>query len=695
MENPLNTSQRSQASVKQAETAAVPATSAQRSPHSNCLPPSLEDVHSSVPVSHPRLWRRMFAFAGPAYLVSVGYMDPGNWATDIEGGARFRYELLWVLLMSNAMAILLQTLAARLGIVTGRDLAQACRENYSKPVGAVLWILCEIAIAACDLAEVIGTVVGLQLLFHLPPLWGLVITTFDTFLFLAIQRLGIRKMEAFILVLVATIGLCFMLEVALANPDWAAVAQGLVPPLFDRGLSNAEGGSAFFFSSAAALVVAVGILGATVMPHNLYLHSALVQSRQINRSRAGLRQACKFNLIDSAVALNAAFFVNAAILIMAAAAFHDSEQVQAVLRELHPGEGEIKIQLQDAYLLLGRVLGSYAPMAFAIALLCSGQSSTLTGTLAGQVVMEGFVHLRIRPWIRRLLTRLVAIVPAGLAIVLVGESSMMDLLILSQVVLSLQLPFAIIPLLHFTSDRRRMGEFVNPRWVRVLGWVAATIIIALNGYLVYDQIGDWITAIEASGGSPWWLEVTVVPIVAGCGLLLAWLVAGPWLVGARYAPDEGPTAQATAVRVVADIREPLYRRIGVAVDHSPRDTLPLRHATALARAHGAELVLLHVVEGVGGRLLGRDAADEERRADQAYLEQLAETLRQQGLHVRPVLRFGDPAQELSQAAVADHLDLLVMGSHGHGFISDWLFGEATGSVRHAVRIPVLAVREPG
>jgi manganese transport protein len=668
---------------------------AERAPNANGAPLSLEDVHSTVPVSHPRLWRRLFAFAGPAYLVSVGYMDPGNWATDIEGGAKFRYELLWVLLMSNGMAILLQTLAARLGIVTGRDLAQACRENYSRPVGAILWILCEIAIAACDLAEVIGTVVGLQLLFNLPPLWGLLITTFDTFLFLAIQRLGIRKMEAFILVLVATIGFCFLLEIALANPDWPAVARGLVPPLFEQLGASGEGGSAFFFSSGEALFVAVGILGATVMPHNLYLHSALVQSRQIHPSRLGLREACKYNLIDSAFALNAAFFVNAAILVMAAAAFHDNEQVRAALRELHPGDAEIKIQLQDAYLLLGRVLGTYAPMAFAIALLCSGQSSTLTGTLAGQVVMEGFVHIRIRPWIRRLLTRLVAIVPAGLAIVLVGESSMMDMLILSQVVLSMQLPFAVIPLLQFTSDRRRMGEFANPRSVKWLGWIVAAIIVGLNGYLVTVQIGEWIEAIESAGGNPLWLEVTVIPVALGCAALLAWLVAGPWLVGAGYAPAEGPAAQATAMQVVAGIREPIYRRIGVAVDHSPRDTLPLRHATALARAHGADLVLIHVVEGVGGRFHGRDAADEERRADQAYLEQLAETLRQQELTVRPVLRFGDPAQELSQAAAEELLDLLVMGSHGHGFISDWLFGETTGTVRHAVRIPVLAVREPG
>jgi manganese transport protein len=644
----------------------------------------LEDVHNTVPVTYTRFWRRLFAFAGPAYLVSVGYMDPGNWATDIKGGFEYRYELLWVLVMSNVMAILLQTLAARLGIVTGRDLAQACRENYSRPVGAALWVLCEIAIGACDLAEVIGTVVGLQLLFGLAPLWGLFLTTFDTLLLLAIQRYGIRKMEAFILLLVATIGACFLIEIVLAEPSWKEVVGGFLPPLTSD--------KPFFFSSDKALLIGVGILGATVMPHNLYLHSALVQSRKIHPSRQGLRQACKYNFIDSMLALNGAFLVNAAILIVAAAAFHENEQVRTMLQQLHPGEplNKIEIQLYDAHLLLDRVLGSYARMAFAIALLCSGQSSTLTGTLAGQVVMEGFVRIRIRPWIRRLLTRLLAIVPAFLTILLAGESKMMFLLILSQVVLSLQLSFAVVPLLQFTGDRRRMGEFANPAWVKVLGWIVAGVIIALNAYLVADTIGDWL---ESAGPYAIWLQLTVIPIAVGCGLLLAWLIVGPWLVGRRYAPPEVPLAQAMALQVVTGIREPAYRRIGVALDHSSRDSLPLRHATALARAHDAEIVLLHVVEGVGGRFLGKDAADEERRADEAYIAQLAETLRQQGLAVRPVLRFGDPAQELSRAAFDEQLDLLVLGSHGHGFISDWLFGETTGSVRHAVRIPVLAVRE--
>jgi manganese transport protein len=645
------------------------------SPVPSQRPPSLEDVHSTVSVKHAGLWRRLFAFSGPAYLVSVGYMDPGNWATDIEGGSRFSYELIWVLLMSNLMAVLLQTLAARLGIVSGRDLAQACRESYSRPVGLVLWVFCEVAIAACDLAEVIGTVVALNLLFGLAPLWGLLLTTFDTFLFLAIQRLGIRKMEAFILVLVFTIGLCFLIEIVLAQPQWSAVAGGFVPHLTLA--------PPFVFSSDKALYVGIGILGATVMPHNLYLHSALVQTRRLQPSAAGRREACRFNLIDSAIALNAAFLVNAAILVLAAATFYE-----------HPGlwNDQSSIQLQDAQKLLERVLGTrVAPIAFAIALLASGQSSTITGTLAGQVVMEGFVHLRIRPWARRMVTRLLAIVPALAAIALVGEQSMMALLVLSQVVLSLQLPFAVVPLVQFTSDRRRMGEFTNPGWVRSLGWVTAAVIILLNGYLVANQVSDWM---GAAGPYAVWVGLTAIPVAAGCGSLLLWLIVRPWLIPVRPPAPPIPMAQATAVEVAADLPRPLYRRIGVALDNSPRDAITLRHAAALARGHGAELVLLHVVEGVGGQIHGQAAADQERLTDQAYLEKLSETLRQGGLRVRPVLRFGNPAQEISQAAAEEHLDLLVLGSHGHGFLGDRLFGDTMGTVQHAVHIPVLAVREP-
>ncbi len=630
---------------------------------------SLDDVHSTVAITYPGLWRRLFAFAGPAYLVSVGYMDPGNWATDLEGGARFRYELLWVLLMSNAMAVLLQTLSARLGIVSGRDLAQACRDSYPPPINVALWVLCEIAIAATDLAEVIGTIIGLKLLFGLPELYGLIITALDTFLLLAIQRLGIRKMEAFILALVSTIGICFLIEIVLARPEWGEAVRGLVPHLHE--------GPPYLFSSSDALYVAIGILGATVMPHNLYLHSALVQTRQIPPTEAGVRQACRYNLFDSALALNLAFLVNASILILAAATFH--------------GRVEQEVQLEEAPRLLNLLLGtSVAPVAFALALVCSGQSSTLTGTLAGQVVMEGFLDLRLRPWVRRLLTRLIAIVPALVVLLVAGESSMMSLLVLSQVILSLQLPFAVVPLLHFTSDTRRMAGFANPGWVRLLGWLCVIIIVALNGHLVLEKVGDWI---EQAGDHGPWLAAGLYSLVTGCGLLLAWLAVSPWLIALRQlAPVEAEAAEA-ARGVAGGLVEPHYARIGVALDHSPQDAAALRHAVALARSHGAELVLLHVVQGVGGQVHGGEAADRERRSDQVYVEELTQELSQRGIRVRAVLQFGNPIQELGQVVQREQLDLLVLGSHGHGWLGDWLLGETSGPVRHRVHVPVFVVRE--
>ena len=430
-------------------------------PHSSGK--SLEEVHSSVETQHPKLWKRIFAFAGPAYLVSVGYMDPGNWATDLEGGSRFGYSLIWVILMSNIMAVLLQTLAARLGIVTGKDLAQACRSEYSKLASYALWILCEIAIAATDLAELLGTILGLNLLFGLPLLWGALVTLFDTFLLLAIQRLGIRKMEAFILSLITIIAGGFIVNLFLARPDWGAAAAGLSPSL-------PEG----------SLFIILGIIGATVMPHNLYLHSSLVQTRRVSRIVDTKAQACKYNLLDSTIALNAAFFVNSAILILSAAVFYR--------------HGIVVTEIQQAHKLLEQLLGTQAAsIAFGLALLAAGQSSTLTGTLAGQIVMEGFVKIRLRPYLRRLITRTIALLPAVVVISISGDQGTYKLLILSQVILSLQLPFAIVPLVHFTSDKLKMGSFASKIWVKILAWITSVIIIVLNGKLVYDQIMEWIT----------------------------------------------------------------------------------------------------------------------------------------------------------------------------------------------------------
>ena len=422
---------------------------------------SLPEVHGSVAVpENAGFWRKLFAFAGPGYLVAVGYMDPGNWATDLAGGARYGYTLLSVIMISNLMAILLQALAARLGIASGRDLAQACRDSFSRPVTLVLWVLCEIAIAACDLAEVIGAAIALNLLFHLPLLWGVCLTALDVLIVLFLQHKGFRYVEALVVALILLIAGSFAIELWLARPEWTAVVAGFIPRT--EILRNAD-----------MLYIAIGILGATVMPHNLYLHSSIVQTRKYGDSPASRGEAIRFASIDSAVALMFALFINGAILVMSAAVFHGSGN-------------ENVADINDAYVLLAPLLGTtMASVLFAVALLCSGQNATLTGTLAGQIVMEGFINLRIRPWLRRLVTRLIAIIPAVIVVYLYGERGAGPLLILSQVILSLQLPFAVFPLVMFTSDPHKMGRFVNPPWVKALAWSVAVIIGALNLYLLY------------------------------------------------------------------------------------------------------------------------------------------------------------------------------------------------------------------
>ena len=429
--------------------------------------PSLAEVYRSIPIEGASTWRKMLAFAGPGYLVAVGYMDPGNWATDLAGGSQFGYTLLSVILLSNLMAVLLQGLASKLGIVTGRDLAQACRDHYSKPVGFVLWVLCELAIAACDLAEVIGTAIALNLLFGISLPVGVAITAFDVLLLLYLQNKGFRILEAIVITLVATVGACFIFELALARPAIGEVMRGFIP---DREI----------LSNPSMLYVAVGILGATVMPHNLYLHSSIVQTRRYEETAAGKREAVKYAFIDSTVALSLALFINAAILIVAAATFHTS------------GNQDVA-EIQDAYKLLTPLLGSGASVMFALALLASGQNSTLTGTLAGQIVMEGFLNLRIRPWLRRLITRMIAIVPAAIVAILYGESGTARLLILSQVILSLQLSFAVFPLVMFTSDRAKMGDFTNPGWVKGLAYLVAFIIASLNVWLLVQTLRGWLS----------------------------------------------------------------------------------------------------------------------------------------------------------------------------------------------------------
>lgn len=431
--------------------------------------PSLAEVHASIPVSqNARAWRKVLAFAGPGLMVAVGYMDPGNWATDLAGGARFGYTLLSVILISNFMAILLQHLALKLGVVTGRDLAQACRDHYSRPVSLFLWVICEIAIAACDLAEVIGSAIALNLLFKIPMTVGVVFTGFDVMIILFLQHKGFRVLECIVGALIFVIGGCFAYELYHARPEWFGVAAGLLPRgeiIFDPG----------------KLYIAIGILGATVMPHNLYLHSSIVQTRAFARDDQGKSMAVRYGTLDSTVALLFAFFINGAILVLSAATFHGTDNANVA-------------DINDAYHLLAPALGvPAAGIVFAIALLASGQNSTLTGTLAGQIVMEGFLDIRLRPWVRRLVTRALAIVPAIVVALLYGDSGMGKLLILSQVILSMQLAFAVVPLVLFTADKKKMGIFVNSTIMSAMAWLVTVVIIVLNGYLLFATFREWIS----------------------------------------------------------------------------------------------------------------------------------------------------------------------------------------------------------
>ncbi len=656
---------------------------------------SLSEVHSSVRVPHGLSWfRRLFAFAGPAYLVSVGYMDPGNWATDLAGGARFGYQLVWVLVMSNLMAVLLQTLAARLGLVTGRDLAQACRDYYPRWLTAPLWILCEIAIVACDLAEVLGAAIGLHLLFGLPLFWGVLVTALDVLILLSLSRLGMRRLEVLIIGLVSTIGVCFAIEMLLARPDVMAVLAHVIPRNFDgvpELFGRVDGGGVSVLGlHGDSLFIAMGILGATVMPHNLYLHSGLVQTRTVQSSREGKREAARFNLVDTIVALNAALFVNGAILVLSAAVFHGS------------GHRDVA-SLEDAHRLLAPLLGTgLASTVFALALLCSGQSSTITGTLAGQIVMEGFLRVRIRPWLRRLVSRGLAIVPAALVILWRGSGAVDDLLLLSQVVLSLQLSFAVIPLVTFTSDRSKMGEFVNPPWVVVLAVLVTAVIAGLNVKLVADQVSAWF---GAAGPNAIWLWSLLVPALAATGAMLLYLLLAP--IAQRLWPALAPRRDAVApvelagsrAREAAAAPEPLaglapltsYGRVALAIELGWGDDAAIRYLRASSFAPDAELLLIHVAESAASRYLGVESSDVEARADALALESLAADFRALGVRAEACLAHGDPAEEIRRLVEARGVDLLVTGGHGHGALRDLIYGSTAAAVRHRVKCPVFSI----
>ena len=619
---------------------------------------SLSEVHQSVDTTSESkpVWKRVLSFFGPAYLVSVGYMDPGNWATDLAGGSQFGYTLLWVLLMSNLMALLLQSLSARLGIVRGRDLAQANRETYPRSINVSLYLLAEVAIAACDLAEVLGMAIGIQLLTGIPLLWAVLITVLDTFLLLVLQRLGMRKMEAFIICLVAIIGISFLTELLMIRPrpDAGEIARGLIPSI----------------PGEAALVIAIGIIGATVMPHNLYLHSALVQTRKIKRDEKGIRRALKLNFIDSTIALNLAFFVNAAILILAAAVFFKTG---------HTTVADIK----DAYQLLDPLIGSkVAPYLFAIALIAAGQSSTVTGTLAGQIVMEGYLQLRINPWMRRLLTRVIAIIPAVIVILINGENNITSLLVLSQVVLSMQLGFAIIPLIHFVSDKKTMGIFAIGPVVRTLAWLITAILVYLNVRMVSEQAINYF----ATGESLIWKIVIAVGGVAFLALLVITTVY----------PLLNKTLRNVSLQVHKDaatqgeVQVASYRRIAVALDFSRRDHLLLAHAQRQADSQ-THIILIHIVESAPARILGTETDDLETRKDQEKLDGYAEYLRSKGFQAEGRLGFRNRNKEIPRLVKESGADLLVIGAHGHSGMKDWLYGETIDAVRHRLKITVLIV----
>ena len=615
---------------------------------------SLSDVHGTIEVNHtgPR-WKQLFSFFGPAYLVSVGYMDPGNWATDIAGGSQFGYRLLWVLLMSNLMALLLQGLSARLGIVRGRDLAQANREAYPRLVNFFLYILAEIAITACDLAEVLGMAIGIQLLTGLPLIYGVAITALDTFLLLFLQRLGMRRMEVFILSLIAIVGISFFIEIFLAKPDIAEISRGLVPSL----------------PGAAALYVAIGIIGATVMPHNLYLHSALVQTRKIKREDKYINQALKLNRLDSTIALNLAFFVNAAILILAGAVFFKSGRTEVA-------------SITEAHKLLSPLLGSkVASILFAVALIAAGQSSTITGTLAGQIVMEGHLRLRINPLLRRLITRLIAIVPAVIVIGISGEGRVDQLLVFSQVILSLQLGFAVIPLIHFVSDKKKMGIFRIKALTRFLAWTIAALLLYLNLKLVLEE-GQHFLSIPGYG--IW--KILSILLLLGALVLLLYILIHPWL----SKPEVKDITLHGQGHIPASLEIPKFRHIAVALDFSPKDEKLLAFAVGQG-GPDSNYILIHVVESASARMLGKQSDDLETRTDQERLTSYQQTLEKNNYTAVTRLGYINRTKEIVRIVKEEGAEILVIGAHGHTGLKDFIYGETVNTVRHELKIPVLIV----
>jgi manganese transport protein len=614
---------------------------------------SLSEVHESIDTTKKKMgWKKIFSFLGPAYLVSVGYMDPGNWATDLAGGSKFGYSLVWVLLMSNLMALLLQGLSARLGIVRRRDLAQANREAYPRLINYALWVLAEIAIAATDLAEVLGMAIGLQLLTGLPLIWGVSLTILDTFLLLYLQKKGMRKMEAFIIALVAVVAISFLIEIILAKPAVAEIARGFVPSL----------------PTQEALYIAIGIIGATVMPHNLYLHSALVQTRKIDRTKDGIKQALRFNRIDSTIALNIAFLVNAAILILAATIFFKS------------GNSDVAA-IKEAHRLLPGFLGNAAPILFAVALIAAGQSSTVTGTLAGQIIMEGYLSLRISPILRRLITRLLAIIPALIVIAVYGETNVDALLVLSQVILSLQLGFAIIPLIHFVSDKKTMGSFAIKPIVQFAAWLIASVLIYLNLKMLLNEAAGTFAG-----------ENTVAKII----LVLLGIIFAALLLYIIFHPILGKTKKTVSIQMhpgistIKTLAIPNFKKIAVALDYSVNDEKLLAYAIGQGKEN-SNYLLLHIVESASANLHGNESDDFETEKDKEQMLFYVQELKDRGFEAEGKIGFRNRVKEIARIVNENNADMLVIGAHGHTALKDFIYGETVNAVRHELKIPVLVV----
>lgn len=619
--------------------------------------PTLSEVNDSIEIKPEMSFRKkLLAFIGPAYLVSVGYMDPGNWATDIEGGSKYGYSLIWVLLLSNLMALLLQSLSVRLGVVRGRDLAQASRELYPKYINYFLYVLAEIAIAACDLAEVLGMAIGLQLLFHIPLFWGVIICAFDTFILLLLLHYGIRKIEAFIIGLVAVIGIAFFAQVVIAKPSLMNIASGFSPGFTDHG----------------ALYIAIAIIGATVMPHNLYLHSSLVQTRKIERTPKEIKRALKFNFLDSTIALNIAFLVNMSILVVAATAFfmHGQKNV---------------CDIRQAHLLLTPLLGSkVAPILFAIALISAGQSSTITGTLAGQIVMEGYLNLRIAPWLRRVITRMIAIVPALFVIYYAGENATAPLLVLSQVILSLQLGFAVIPLIHFVSDKDKMGEFVISPIIKILAWICALIIVLLNLKMLGNQLQDWVVTTG-------WSDIKVILTIGFVFIsliILVYITVHPLVSSNQDRTVDLPHKKDLTLDDSISITP---KRIALALDFTDADLSVIPQALRQG-GKTATYLLIHISETANAQLLGKEAGDYETELDTENLFKYKSQMEALGYSCEIRMGFGRPRKEISRITRECNADLLVMGAHGHKGFKDLIFGSTIDAVRHNLTIPILVVR---